>query len=166
MSPEDDSIFKREYMCRPDPPLPPYLTDEELDFMSMAIPLKELVKGLGGHEVPYDVVTLAHYCIDGGYGDDVIDRLRQIYAVTGSKEGRMQHALQQVVHYGVEAFRKLGDLQSAAELQERNITHPRDLDTQLGRLKVDYRSYEGHYAEGAASAVYAALKALHDILAT
>ncbi len=162
MSPEA-KLWRREYMGTFDPPLPPILTDEELDFMSMAIPLRELVKGLGGHEVPRDVVALAHHCIDGGYGDEVLERLRKIFAVRGTTEQRLHCALKQTVAYAAEAFRRLGCTQAAFELEQRDITRLKDIQTHIGRMRVDYRSYEGQYVGRVAQALLSALGALRVI---
>lgn len=158
-------VFKNEFLCAPYPPRTPDLTDEELDFMSMAIPLKELVKGIGGHEVPQDVVTLAHCCIDAGYGDDVIDRLRQIFAIETTTMRRMTRALEQTLRHAAQGYRNRGGVQAAAELEERNIAHPHDIDTHFGRMSVDFRVHAGTgfgYVSDALLATLAAIKTVSD----
>jgi hypothetical protein len=140
------------------------MSPEELGFLTMTLPLHEVVTGMGKFPVPRDVVILAQYCCTPECSPDLVERLPQIFAVTGTMESRMQAALDQVIADAVQAFRRIGHTQNAADLEERNITHVRDIDTHLGRLRVDYRVHDGDQeARLPADALVRALSALRDI---
>lgn len=141
------------------------MSPEELVFLRMALPLHEVVTGMGKFPVPRDVVILAQWCCTPELSPDVVERLPKIFAVTGTMESRMKILLGQVIHHAHCAFMRAGRTQDAAELRERNITEVYDIDTHLGRLKVDYRMRDVDYTIeiGPHASVITALTALRDI---